>query len=114
MFVASFQGRSENLFNIGLEHLAIHGPFEHEGSGNAIMPQGCNESGSFPIAMQYLLDEALAPWRSAIEAGDVGRDAGFINEHEPLRIKSRLPPLQSLTIGGDVRPILLGGVQAFF
>jgi hypothetical protein len=25
-----------------------------------------------------------------------------------------LPPSQGLTRGGDVRPILLGGVQAFF
>jgi hypothetical protein len=60
------------------------------------------------------LDEPPASWRSAIEAGDVGRDAGFIDEDEPLWIKPRLPPLQGPTIGGDVRPVLLGGVQAFF
>lgn len=64
--------------------------------------------------MQHLLDEPLAPWRSAIEPGDIGRDTGFINEDEPFRIKPRLLPLQSLTIGGDVRPILFGGAQAFF
>ena len=112
--VTSFQRWSKNLFDISLEHLTVHCALEHEGSSNAIMAQRRDEGGGFPIAMQHLLDQALAPWRSAIEPGDGGRDAGFINENEPFRVKSRLSPLQGFTTGGDVRPILLGGVQAFF
>jgi hypothetical protein len=37
--VASLQGRNENQFGIGLEHLAGHRPFEHKSRGNTIMTQ---------------------------------------------------------------------------
>jgi hypothetical protein len=37
--VASLQGRNENLFGIGLEHLAGHRPFEHKRRGNTIMTE---------------------------------------------------------------------------
>jgi hypothetical protein len=112
--VTSFQRWSKNLFDIGNKHLAVHRPFEHEGSGNTIMTQRRDEGGGFPMAMQHLLDQTLAPWGSAVKPGDGGRDAGFINENEPFRIKSRLSPLQGFTTRGNVRPILFGGVQAFF
>jgi hypothetical protein len=52
--------------------------------------------------------------RTAITAGHVGRGAGFVDEDQPLRIKSRLFLAQGLTRGGDIRPILLGGVEDFF
>jgi hypothetical protein len=112
--VTSFQRRREDLLDIGLERLTIHRSFQDEGSGDTIMAQCRDESSGFPVAMQHLLDEPLAAWRSAIKASDVGRDTGFINEHEPLWIESRLPPLQRLTIGRDIWTILLGGVQTFF
>jgi hypothetical protein len=50
--------------------------------------------------VQHLLDQPLAPWGTAVQAGNIAGNAGFIDE--------------GLTLGGDVRPILLGGVQAFF
>jgi hypothetical protein len=45
---------------------------------------------------------------------DRRRDACFIDEDQPLQIKSWLLLLQGLTCGGDVRPVLLGGPQTFF
>ncbi len=99
--VASLQGRSEKLFGIGLEHLAGHRPFEHEGRGNTIMTQRSDESDGFPIAVWHLLDKPFA-------------HAGFVDKDKALRIKSWLLFLQGLTCGGDVRPILLGGPQTFF
>jgi len=66
------------------------------------------------LAMRHLLDKPLAPRCSPVEAGDRRGDAGFIDKDKPLRIKPRLPLLQGLTCGGDVRPVLLGGAQAFF
>jgi hypothetical protein len=112
--VTSFQSRNENLFDIGSERLAVHRSFEHEGRGHTVVAQRSDERGSLPVAVQHLVDETLAARRTAVEAGDIGRNAGFIDEDEPLWIKPRLPPSQGLTRGGDVRPILLGGVQAFF
>jgi hypothetical protein len=112
--VASFQGRREDLFDIGRERLAIHRASQHKGSGHAIVAQGGDESAGFPVAMQDFLDQPLAAWRAATETGDIARDAGFIDEDQSLRIKPRLPPSQGLSTGGDVRPILLGGAQTFF
>jgi hypothetical protein len=64
--------------------------------------------------MQHLLDQTLAARRAAVETSNIGRNAYFIDEDELFWIKPRLPPSQGVTLGGDVRPILFGGVQAFF
>lgn len=78
------------------------------------MSQRSDERDCFPVPMRHLLDEPLTLRRPAIETCDRGRDAGFIDEDEPFRVKSRLLLLQGLTRGGDVRPVLLGGPQTFF
>ena len=112
--VISLQCRSEELFDIGLEHLTIHRAFEHEGRSNTVMTQRRDESDGFPVPMRHFLDEPLALRCSPVEAGDRRRDAGFIDEDQSLQIKPWLLLLQGLTSGGDVRPVLLGGPQTFF
>lgn len=112
--VTSFQSGSENLFDIGPKRLAVHGAFEHEGRGHTVVAQRSDECGGLPVAVQHLVDQALSARGAAVEPGDVACDAGFIDENEPLGIEPWLPPSQGPAIGGDVRPILLGGVQAFF
>jgi hypothetical protein len=47
-------------------------------------------------------------------ADHLRRDRGLIDEDEARRIELRLLGLQRRALGGDVRPILLGGVQSFF
>jgi hypothetical protein len=64
--------------------------------------------------MRHFSDEPLALRCSPVEADDRRRDAGFIDENQPLQIKPRLLLLQGFTSGGDVRPVLLGGPQTFF
>ena len=78
------------------------------------MSQRSNERDGFPIPMRHLLDEPLTLRRPAIEACDRGRDAGFIDEDKPFKVEPRLPLLQGLTRGGDVRLVLFGGPQTFF
>jgi hypothetical protein len=112
--VALLQRRSETLFGIGLEHLAGHRSFEHEGRGDAIMAQGGDESDGLPVAVRHFLDQPFALRCSPVEAGNRRRNAGFIDEDKPLRIEPWLLFLQTLTCGGDVRPVLLGGPQTFF
>lgn len=112
--VTSFQGRSENLFDIGPKRRAVHRAFEHERRGHAVVTQRSDECRCLPVAVQHLLDQALAARGAAIKAGDIARNAGFINENQPPWVEPWLPSSQGLSIGRDVRPLLLGGVQAFF
>ena len=107
--VAPLQRRSEKLFSIGLEHLSGHRSFEDERRSDAIMAQCCDESDGFPVAVLHFLDEPFALRCSPVEAGNRRRNAGFIDEDKPLRIEPWLLSLQTLTRGGDVRPVLLGG-----
>lgn len=102
------------MFDVGLECLAIHCAFAHEGRSNAVVTQRCDECKSFPVPVQHLLHEPFTLWRPAIEARDRRRNGGFIDEYELSRIKQNLPPPQCLTRGGDVWSILLGGPQTFF
>ena len=102
------------MFGIGLEHLAGHRSFEHEGRGDAIMAQGGDESDGLPVAVRHFLDQPFALRRSPVEAGNRRRNAGFVDEDKPLRIEPWLLFLQTFTCGGDVRPVLLGGPQTFF
>ena len=85
--VASLQSRSEELLDIGLECLAIHCAFAHEGRGNAVVAQRSDEGKSFPVPMQHLLYEPLTLWRPPIEARDSRRNRGFIDEYELARMK---------------------------
>src|SRR5260370_36421343 len=112
--VASLQGGSEKLFGIGVEHLAGHRPFEHEGRGNTIMTQRSDESDGFPIAVWHLLDKPFALRCPPVEAGNRRGDAGFVDKDKALRIKSLVVFLQELTFGGCVRPILLASPPAVF
>jgi len=112
--VTSLQSRSEKLFRIGLEHLASHRSFEHEGRGDTIVTQRSDESDGLPIAVRQLLDKPLTLRRPPIETGNRRGDAGFIDEDKALAIKPWLLLLQGLARGGDVRPVLLRGPYTFF
>jgi hypothetical protein len=47
-------------------------------------------------------------------AGHVGLGPGLVDEDQACRIDAALMAAPALALGGDVRPMLLGGVQAFF
>ena len=112
--VTSLQRRSQDLFDIGAKGFTVHRTFEHERRGHAVVPQRGDKGRGLPIAVQDLLDQTLSARGATIETGDVARDAGFIDENQPLWIKPWLSPSQGSASGRDVRSILLGGVQAFF
>ena len=102
------------MLGIGPKRLAVHRAFEHERRADAVVTQRSDECCCLPVAMQHLLDQTRTARGAPIEAGDVAADRGFIDENQSLCIESWLPALQGLAIGRDVRPVLLGGVQAFF
>jgi hypothetical protein len=77
------------------------------------MTQRSDKNDSFPIAVSHLLDKPFALRCPPVKARNRRGDAGFVDKDKALRIKSWLLLLQSLTCGGDVRPVLLGGPQFF-
>jgi hypothetical protein len=54
--------RSENLFDVSPERLAIHRTFEHERRGQTIMAQRSDKRGALPVAVQHPLYQPLAAW----------------------------------------------------
>src|SRR5215208_2652120 len=94
--VTASQSRNENLFDIGLESFAVHGSFEEKRGSHAIMAQRSDECGGLPVAVQHLLDQSPASRRATVKAGDVGGNAGFIDENQPFWIESGLSALQRL------------------
>ncbi len=75
---------------------------------------GGNQRQRLPVAMRHLRNQPLAPRSAAIEPGHLRRHRGLVDEDKTRRLERRLPGLQLLACGGDVRPILLGRVQDFF
>jgi hypothetical protein len=58
--VARLQRRDEELFDIGVEALAVDGPVEQAGRVDAVVAQGGEESRGLPLALRDLVDEALS------------------------------------------------------
>jgi hypothetical protein len=66
------------------------------------------------MAVRHAGDEALSARRSPIVPDHLGRDCGLIYEDKARGIELGLLGFERGAFGGNVRPILLGGVQSFF
>jgi hypothetical protein len=112
--VARAQLGTEHPLKIGPEHLGIDWAFDQEGSFDAFMAQGRNESGALPVAVRDGAETTLAQRAAAIVAGQLGVQAGFINKNQPADIPVGLVPAPKPPGGFNVGPILLGGARRFF
>src|SRR6478672_1916457 len=81
--VARLERRDKELFDIGVEALAVDGPVEQAGRFDAVVAQGGEESRGLPLALRDLVDEPLAPWHPSAQAGHIGLGPGFIDEDQP-------------------------------
>jgi hypothetical protein len=112
--VAGPQRLEELRLHVSFEGLAIDRTVEDPWCIDAVMAQRCDEGHGLPVTMRHAADQALAAWGAAMGAGHVRLGPGLINEDEAGRVDPPLVPPPALTLGDDVRPALLGGVQAFF
>ena len=110
--IAGGEGRQQTLFDIGQEAGAVERAIEDTRSGNPVVAQRRHQGQRVPVAVGAGGAQPLAPGTAAMAAGHVGLGPGLIQEHEPARIKLALLALPPAP--GDVRPLLLGGHQAFF
>ena len=112
--VARLERRDEELFDIGVEALAVDGPVEQAGRFDAVVAQGGEESRGLPFALRDLVDEPLAPWRPAAQAGHIGLGPGFIDEDEPPGVDEPLIGSPSFAVPTYVRAILLACDEGLF
>jgi hypothetical protein len=66
------------------------------------------------MAVRHLGDEALAARTAPVVSDHLGGDRCLIYEGQTRRIERRLLGFQFGACGGNIRAILLGGVQSFF
>jgi hypothetical protein len=66
------------------------------------------------MAVRHAGNQALTARRSPVVADHLRRDRGLIDKDEARRTQLGLLGFQRSALGGNVRPILLGGVQSFF
>lgn len=110
------QGWDQNLFDTGLENLAVDWPVDHPRGDDTVVAKGGDEGHRVPVSEGSLADQALTPCRPTPQRGHVGFGPGFINEDKPLDVNlalMRLPAL-ALALAGDVGPVLLTGQSGFF
>jgi hypothetical protein len=112
--VALAQGRRQDLLDISQGRRAIHRAVDDIGRREAIDAERGDKRQRLPVAVGHAGDEALTARRSPVVPGHLGRDRGLVDEDEAWGTQLGLLGLQCSTLGGDVRPILLGGVQSFF
>lgn len=112
--VAFSECRRENLADINEEGLAVHRPIQYPGCDDPVMAQAADKGGGLPMTPRDFADQSLPARTTAMRAGHLGVGTGFIQEDQLCRIKPALAALPGRSRRGDVRPILLGGVQGFF
>lgn len=78
------------------------------------MPECGEEGHGGPVALRHVGHQALAAGCVAMGAGHVGLGPGLVHEHQAGGIDAPLVATPPLPLAGDVGPMLLGGVQAFF
>jgi len=112
--VAGTEGWGQHLLEIGHEDLAGHGAGEDVGGGDPVRAETGDQGRGHPMAVRHGIDQPQSPRTASILAGHIGHCRRLVQEHKAIGIKGRLPPNEGLARFYDVRPALLGGVQAFF
>ena len=112
--VAGVKGGPETLFDVGEEGLAVHRPFDDEGSDHLVVAQACDEGDGLPMSVRRVVDQSIAAWGASPGSHHAGGDGRLIEKHQRRRIQQVLPADPTSARAGHIGPILLAGVQGFF
>ena len=112
--VAGEEFAREELTHVLGEDGAVDWPVHHQRRNEAGGGQTGEEGRCFPMSCWRIALDAPAARATAIEPHHVGSSAGFVDEDQPMRSELALALAPALAESGDVRPELLGGVNAFF
>lgn len=112
--VAWLELRAERLLDIGQEPLAVDRPLQHHGRRKTIAAERRDEGGGLPARERDLVHEPTASRGAAPKPDHIVLGPGLVDEHQALHIERRLLFTPERPGFGDVRPVLLRGVQGFF
>ena len=112
--IATIQGRSQTLLDIGNEGRPVHRAINYERRNHAIIAQASHESDRFPMPVRRVAVQSRAPQTTASQPNHLGGCGSLVNKHQPGRLKHALLSMPALSRAGHVRPVLLRGAQAFF
>src|SRR3954451_21038762 len=112
--VARLQRRCQHLLDVGADHRTVHRPIEHKRCDDPARPQARHDGRGLPMTRRHRIDQALASWTPAGEAGHRCGRGGLVDEDEALTIHVALPHPPAAAVPGHVGPILLAGSQALF
>ena len=104
----------QTLFDRGQEAGTIDRAIEDTRRGQAVGAERRHEGQRLPVPMGPGRAQPLALGAAAMTASHIRLGPGLIQEYEPAWIKLALRALPPAAALRDVRPILLGGRQAFF
>ncbi|ESY15373.1 TRm2011-2 protein [Mesorhizobium sp. LNJC394B00] len=107
--VAGLEHWHELLLDIGPEALAVDRSIEDARGSKTVEPQGAEEGQRAPVAVRSKAAQAFAAWSPAAQRCHVGLDPGFVDEHQPFRIQTRLPGTPALSSAGNIGASLLKG-----
>jgi hypothetical protein len=105
--VVGFEGRDEELLDIGAKALAVDRTVEHAGRLDAVVAQRGEEGRGLPFALRDLIDEALAARGPAVEPCHVGFGPGLVDEDQPRAIDALLAASPTRSVTGYVRTVPL-------
>ena len=93
---------------------SIDWPVHQKWRFNLFVAQGRNEGRTLPVTVGHRTQTTLAAGAAAIQTGQLGVQASFIDKDQPADIPMALltPPMHSRPF--NVGPILLGGARRFF
>lgn len=112
--VTRLEDRQQELIYIGGEALAIDGAVKHARGIDPVAPQCRQERHRAPVAIGSFGAKPPPFCTPSPQRRHVGLGPGFVNEHQPRRIKTALILLPARPVMGDVRPVLLAWQDAFF
>lgn len=112
--IVALERVNQALLDIGHEHLAGHGSFDHHGRSHFAVPQRGHEGDRLPFSEWDAADQSDAARRAPSKPHQIGTDGGLIDKHQPSGIKHALLPDPAPARAGDIRSLPFGGLQAFF
>ena len=112
--IALAQRRTENLGNIGAEHLGVCRAVDGHAGRRTVQADGTDHGGGAPAPARCTGVHPLPAQGPTTQARHIGLGATLVYEDEPGRIKALLAPPPLPTGFGNVRAVLLTGTERLF